>query len=309
MRRLGRALAILGGVVALAALALGVAFWRAPLWFVEHGERRALVRAGLVERSLAGARGELTYFAGGSGEATVVLLHGVNDQAGAWAKVVPGLARRAHVVVPDLPGHGESAPATGPIEPSDLLAGLDAVLAAESPAEPAILVGNSMGGWLALLYARAHPQRVARVVLVNGAVLTAPPPEGLTLLPRTRTEARREVQLLFGPHAPYVPDFVLAHLARRSARAPLARMRVPPAPEFRLDGRLGEIAVPVDVVHGDEDGLLPLAYAERVADELPDARLVVLPQCGHIPQRLCPEALAASLARSLDLAAAGGDAR
>jgi pimeloyl-ACP methyl ester carboxylesterase len=62
-----------------------------------------------------------------------------------------------------------------------------------------------------------------------------------------------------------------------------------------LDGRLGEVTVPVDLVWGESDGLIPLAYAERMKDQLPRARLTVIEKCGHVPGAECPERLLAAL--------------
>src|SRR4051812_26296766 len=88
------------------------------------GEFIALARAALVNGGLQRCETDgAVYFAGGDGDAdgdtdgsrTLVLLHGVNDHAGSWFRVAPELARRHRVIVPDLAGHGESAPRTGPI--------------------------------------------------------------------------------------------------------------------------------------------------------------------------------------------------
>src|SRR5258708_2638115 len=73
--------------------------------------RAELVKAGLERVECEGS----IYFRGGkAGAPIVVLIHGVNDQAGTWAPVVPALAGRFRLIVPDLAGHGESGPNDGP---------------------------------------------------------------------------------------------------------------------------------------------------------------------------------------------------
>jgi pimeloyl-ACP methyl ester carboxylesterase len=66
-----------------------------------------------------------------------------------------------------------------------------------------------------------------------------------------------------------------------------------------LIGRLGEITTPVDLLWGASDRLLPLAYAERMAAQLPAARVTPIARCGHVPQAECPERFAAALAELL----------
>ncbi|HET7747285.1 MAG TPA: alpha/beta fold hydrolase, partial [Vicinamibacteria bacterium] len=200
-----RALAILAGVAVALALAALAVFVARPLRTLEVLGRSTLRASGFRKSTLAAPKGPLTFFAAGSGPA-LVLLHGVNDQAGAWARVAKPLAAGRRVVIPDLPGHGESAPREGPLTVADVLAGVDALVAAESAAGPVDLVGNSMGGWIALLVARDRPDAVRRVVLVNGAAIRGPD-RGVRLLPRTREEAKASIDATFGPRGRDVPGF------------------------------------------------------------------------------------------------------
>jgi pimeloyl-ACP methyl ester carboxylesterase len=291
-----RALLFVSAAVLAVALIAGVWFYRSPLACFAWLSRVALERAGMAQAALAGPRGPLAVFAGGQGP-TVLLIHGANDQAGAWAGVAAPLLRGHRVVALDLPGHGDSAPADGPLGIGDLLAGLDVVLAAER--SPVTLVGNSLGGFLALHLALRHPEQVARVVLVNGAAHQAR--SDVPLLPRTRTEARRALEALTGPNARMPPGFVLDDLVRRSAGSPMARLFRSDLPAWTLDERLADVSVPVTLVWGDADELMPLAYAQAAQAKLGSAaRLVTLPGCGHIPMRECPERLAPALLAAVE---------
>lgn len=292
-RRLRAALAWAGAFLAVVVAGVGLLFWLQPLACFEQLGRAALRAAGFRVVQVAAPRGPLTYFAAGQGP-VLVLLHGANDQAGAWARVAGPLSAGRRVLIPDLPGHGRSAPRSGALGVSDLLDGVEALLDAEAASQPATLVGNSLGGFLALLEAEQRPARVAHVVLVNGAAVK----EGggsIDLLPRTRDEARRTLQRLTAPGAPRAPDFVLDDLVRRAPASPLARLLRSRTEAWSLDDKLGDLRVPVSLLWGDADGLLPLEYAERVQAVLPAARLTVLPRCGHVPQRECPQRLLAAL--------------
>jgi pimeloyl-ACP methyl ester carboxylesterase len=260
--------------------------------------RSALLAAGLRPGTIEGPRGTLRYYEGGKGK-TVVLLHGSGSQAGDWSAVVPALLRRYHLLVPDLPGHGESGPAEGPLPVGDLADSLGALLDARSPGQPVTLIGNSLGGWVSLLYALRHPERVERVIGISSsgifAVLKVP------VSPKNREEARRLVAAIRGPYLPAPSDEELDALVQRVAAGPASRLVAGLRAEDFLDTKAGEIRVPVELVWGEEDGVLPLDYGRRLASLLPNARLHPLPRCGHMPQVHCPRELSRLL---LDLLAA-----
>lgn len=284
--------------LALAAVAVGAFLViRHPVATFERLGRWKLRSAGLKRHEIPGERGRLVWWSGGSGP-VMMLLHGSNDSAAGWARVVEPLARGRRLVVVDLPGHGESGPSEGPLPIGDMLAGIDRVAREESPSEPLVLVGNSMGGWLALLWARDHPQRVASVVVENGA----PVAEGIgkvNMLPKNSAEMRATLEALTGPDAPSFPEFVVEDLVRRTSSSSFARVARTDLRPYVMDGRLGEVRVPVILVWGDSDDLLPLAYAEALRVQLPDARLEVLPRCGHVSHRECPDRFVAAVERAL----------
>ncbi len=255
--------------------------------------RASLTAAGFerVETEAAGDR--LVLWRGGAGP-HLVLLHGSGQQAGAWAAVAPGLAfpgeGAAYTVhVLDLPGHGDSGPVEGALPMAELVSGVEAYVG--SLAGPATLVGNSLGAWLATIQAHRHPETVARAVLVNGGALLNIPAEGLTLTPSNREEARRVMAAVRDPESPQLSDEELDDLVARSGTGATSRMMqdMPGLVGHLLEGRLGEVTVPVEIVWGASDRLMPLDYARRMAEQLPRARLTVIERCGHIPGTECPE--------------------
>jgi pimeloyl-ACP methyl ester carboxylesterase len=305
----GEAMTMRARVAVLAGIAVGLLLVATaalltvmrPLSVFETIERARLRRAGLTHLRADGPRGPQSFWQGGSGP-MVVFLHGANDQAGTWVRVLGAVIGAHEVVLVDLAGHGGSAPSDGPLGTPDLLDGLDAVTAAIPGGAPVALVGNSLGGYLALVYAARHPERVSHVVLVNGAAIRGDGSEArVNLLPRTRDEARDALAATMSPSSPGVPSFVLDDLVRRAPASPLARlMRSPSAGESLLEGRLPDLRVPVTLLWGEDDQVLPLAYARRVAAALPAARLVTLARCGHVPQRECPGLLGPALGTALD---------
>ncbi len=278
---------ILIGVSLVAAVALR------PIAIFEAMERWRLPVAGMERQEVSGPRGPLVYWRGGTGP-YVFFLHGANDQAGTWVRVIRPLLGSHRVVLADLAGHGGSGPANGPLSVKDLVDGVESLVAAEAKDGRVTLVGNSLGGWLAIIYADRHPDRVLHVVLVNGAAIRGDGSEAkVNLLPKTREEARAAIEATTSPASPPLPSFVLDDLVRRAPGSPLARlMAAPPPPEeYFVDARLGDFRTPVSLVWGEDDRVLPLSYATKVAGTLPVSRLARIPKCGHIPQRECADAM------------------
>jgi pimeloyl-ACP methyl ester carboxylesterase len=282
---------VVAGAVVIAAIVGAWLFFKRPLEVWNWMNRRALVRAGLTQRSVGTPVGAQTVFVGGSGP-VLVLLHGAGDQAGTWAKVAPDLIKEHTLIVPDLPGHGDSAPRSGPIEISAVLAGVEAVLDALAPRQRVVLVGNSLGAWMAMLFAHAHPERVALAVCIDGGAIKGTNVHA-RVLPKTRAEARESVNQTRDPASAYVPDFVLDDIVRLAATA--ATMEA-----FVLDDtQLRELRVPVQLIWGASDRLVPLDYAEQMKAQLPQVGLFTIERCGHVPQVECPDKLLAALRQAL----------
>ncbi len=280
------------------AVAAGLAGAGLLAWFLRHPlavdawrTRRALAVAGLERTVTEAPSGRLSVWRGGTGP-VLVLLHGAGDQAGAWAQVVPALHERYRLIVPDLPGHGGSGPPAGPLDVGTVLAGVEVLLQREAGGGGATVVGNSLGAWIACLAARARPELVRRLVLVNGGPLQGSY-GGPSLQPRNRAEARRLMESLMGPPGRLVPWFVLDDVVRRARIGPIARLAATADRMHRwvmTEEDLAGLSVPVELVWGAEDGLFPPAYAERLRAAFPSARLHLIPGCGHVPQRQCPRA-------------------
>ena len=140
------------------------------LRLVERGLRAALTLSGVRTRDVATSVGRICVYeqAGPAGRPTVVLLHGIAANSTSWWPLFWGLRRSAgRILAVDNLGHGWSErPAV--LEPEALVTAVEEVLRREL-AEPAIIMGNSLGGALALHFAAAHPERVKNLLLVSPA--------------------------------------------------------------------------------------------------------------------------------------------
>lgn len=298
---LGARLGIAAAAIVLLALACGVWYlWKRPLSVYALMNNRALAGAGLVQAAVPCSLGPQSMWTGGKGP-TLVLLHGAGDSAGTYSSIVGKLTPRYRVVIPDLAGHGHSAPTDGPLSVGQVLAGLDAVMQ-QGPQDPAIIVGNSLGAWAALLYARQHPDRVARLVLVNGGALIGDRPD-LSLTPKTREEAAALMTQLRDASSEPIPGFVLDNVVREAHTGPLGRLAQTAREmgQYVLDGKLQEIKAPVDLLWGESDKLFSLAYARRMMAQLPASRLTTIPGCGHVPQQECPSRFGSALSDVLTM--------
>lgn len=257
--------------------------------------------AKLESHTADSAAGTQHYLAAGSGT-PLFLLHGMGAVAASWSVVGEALCDEYRVSIPDLAGHGASAPLTGQITFAMQLDGLEAVLRAES-LEPAILVGHSLGGWLACLLTIQHPELVRRVVLVNGPLLL-PWPDGLSLIPNDRAGAARLFAATSSANSPPVSDAMLDAYIAYAKTGPIGRFvyDLEAWKPYFLNDSLHRFPRPVDLIWGMDDELVSFANAEILLAQLPCVRAVRLAGCGHLPHIDCSErfmeALRSVLART-----------
>jgi pimeloyl-ACP methyl ester carboxylesterase len=236
----------------------------------------------------------LHYFEAGSGP-PLVLVHGLSSNAAQdWGRLIGPLGRRFHVYAPDLPGFGESErPAAAdysiPMQVEAVRAFMEAV-----GLRRARVAGLSMGGWIVCRLAGSRPGMVERLVAVDAAGMRPErsdiPAE--VLLPHDEEGVRRLVAAV-RHNAPVPPSFVARDiLVRRLADEWITRRALESMRDGGdwLNGTLGRAGMPVLVVWGKQDALIPVAYAEGLKAEFPQAELVVLDGCGHVPMADCPEA-------------------
>ncbi|MGA9528648.1 MAG: alpha/beta hydrolase [Terriglobales bacterium] len=285
--------ALVLAVVALVPL-LSIFIWllRRPIAATVWFRRMRLARAGFAKTTVQTSAGPQVVWLGGRGP-MLVLLHGAGDQAGTWHKIAAGLAHKYTLLMPDLAGHGESAPQSGPLSMGTILSALEQVLdSAKWKSQSFVLAGNSLGAWISMLYSRNHADRVSRLVLINGGALRREEAE-IALLPKNREESWKAFDAVLDASTPRPPAFVLDDVVRIAKTGPIARILATSAeiPGYTLDGKLADFPVPVDIIWGASDRLIPPDYAREMEAQLPAARLTLIERCGHIPQLECPERL------------------
>jgi pimeloyl-ACP methyl ester carboxylesterase len=244
----------------------------------------------------------------------VVLLHGFASSLYTWKDVLPALAASHDVVAIDLPGFGGSSiprPLQGASYPGVVLAVMDHL-----GIRRASLVGNSLGGSVAVGVAGEHPERVDRLVLIDSAgfnfaaadrpwilrLVAAPGVAALTeRLPVRRRLVAAGLRQVFFQDAlvtgERIDEYAAPMLRPGATRAAAELLATPGPPDFAA--LMARVRAPTLVVWGREDTWIPVAHARRFTDAIPGATAVVLDACGHVPQEEKPAEVAAVLRRFL----------
>lgn len=243
----------------------------------------------------------------------IVFVHGLSGSWQNWLENIPHFGRHHRVIAMDLPGFGASPmPASGTVSISDYAGIVDRLLDAMDVPGAAVVVGNSMGGFIAAELAIAVPQRVERLVLVAAAGITSEHQRiepAIAALRRGELVlswyagqiAKRAHHLLRRPRLQkLLLGFVVEHPDELPAPLLIEQVRGSGKPGFvpALDSltsypireRLPEIACPTLIVWGTEDHLVPVRDAWTFERLVPDAEAVVWLDTGHMPQLERPAA-------------------
>lgn len=223
----------------------------------------------------------------------LVLLHGLGGSAFAWLPVLDGLAKHFRVIVPDLLGFGYSEKPEADYS-LEFLAGFLADLLGALGYDRVSLAGNSLGGAVALRFALDHPEQVERLVLADGAALgreVNPELAGFLMSPPEAGDVERMLSLLFHDQrlvtVPVVAETYRQRRlpgAMRAIRTAVQTLTAPDGQAVVFDTELEKVSAPVLVIWGREDRIVPLHHGEQAVARIPDARLVVIEECGHCPQ-------------------------
>jgi pimeloyl-ACP methyl ester carboxylesterase len=250
----------------------------------------------------------------------VVLVHGLSATNASMLPLIPALSRDFRVLAPDLPGHGGTE-ATGAPHAARYLGDWLISFLRETCDQPAILIGNSLGGRTAIEAALNSPYEVRGLVLLCPAVafrklrqlvpFVRLVPDEIASLPVLfpRKMAMRGLRNLFAdpsrlPEAWYeaaIDEFVRVVMIRSNRLAIFSALRHiyldEPFGETGFWDRLPALKPPALFIWGDRDVLVPAGFGRFVAEALPSAQSIVLDDCGHVPQFEYRERTAA-LARS-----------
>lgn len=274
-----------------------------------------------ARRSTALVHGRsVSYTEAGSGP-VLLLVHGMAGSTENWREVIEPLARAHTVIAPDLPGHGSSEPGSGDYSLGAHAAGLRDLLVSLGH-ERATVIGHSLGGGIAMQFTYQFPEMVERLVLVSSGGLgpevspvlrvAALPGADLFIAATAGPGQRIGSALARGLGAIGLrPNADVAEVARGYASLADPERRAAFLETLRaVVGTRGQKvaagdrlylaeALPILIVWGREDPIIPVAHAETALETIPGARLEVFDGVGHLPQIEAPGRFVAVLERFL----------
>lgn len=240
----------------------------------------------------------------------VVLLHGVGASRVIWRRMTPLLVNGRRVIAPDLPGFGESPAPAGDFDltrtADALAAGLEGYVS-----EPFDLVGNSLGGAVALLLARRRPELVRRLVLAAPAGLAPYPWPAAAVAGRVAGPLTTVRRVVGGPLAAHAvarrialgttvaaPERLTTDAARTMLQASRGSRHIGAAVAAVMSADLGPelaaLTLPVGFIWGERDRLVPIRALHGL---LPAPLIETIPGTAHVPQLERPDRFVAALTR------------
>ena len=288
LRRLFRAL--------LLAAALGVLFYLTT--------RQKQVQEPQFQATMLDTGGgvRLRALEAGSGDTTLVFLHGYGESLLAWSRLLGQFTDQYRVLAIDLPGFGVSDPLPDSAGYHAYLRALETLIGQETTG-PVVVVGHSMGGELAAGLALADPGRVVAAILIApaGAGLSGVLGDGGAVSPWAYWIAEavpyvlpiHDTLWLREPPGPAVPETIRDSILVASARRVLEQF------DFAaIDAKFSELRQPVLLIWGRQDPTIPVTVGDRIASLLPCRRYVVLPAL-HRPHQTLPDTVTAEMERFL----------
>ena len=278
-----------------------IVLWRDPFLLVRGEFARQRVAAGLSRGTVevAGHRWSYAYRDADAPDApTVVMLHGFTGSKENWYPLAAALGGRYRVLIPDLPGWGESERKPGAVYGfTEQAANVEAFIRALSPGKPVVLLGHSMGGGIAAMAAARYPREIAKVGLLDAAgVRFKDNAFGLDVLAgrnpfavEDEASLKRYIDIVFhdAKAKPWLPwPASTALIRKRRADAGFEQdvlARIGRSEDSLLPGQeAANIRQPALLLWCRQDAVIDASALELYAQRIPQARKVLLDGCGHM---------------------------
>lgn len=305
-RLLIRRLKFIGIIAALIIVVGGGSYLFAPQWLVQANVYRQAMAAQLEKRSVQAGDTNWVYYEGGQGP-TIVLLHGFAASKEVWLQVAPLLTAHFHVVIPDLPGWGESSRNAGASYNIDNQAARLNDFIQTLHLQHALIVGHSMGGAIAGVYAAEHPQDVAELALIDSFGLKFKENEfakeamsGKNVFDYNDRAGFLRANAWAFEHVPHIPGrfidvFVQENIKNRTFIDSTFNELRENSQVMSLQTRLDKLTMPVLGMWCHDDKIIDISALESLRTGLthtPSISTSILNGCNHMPQMEKPQAFA-----------------
>ncbi len=249
----------------------------------------------------------------------VLLVHGSNASLHTWEPWVEQLGMDYRIISLDLPGHGLTGSHPGGVYDYPVFVDVVDKLMTKLDVSKAVIGGNSMGGGVSWMFALAHPEKTQAVLLVDAAGAPAwqskKTPIGFRAM---RTPVIKELARFIAPRSMFESSLKTSMSVQSkiddalidrywelnrypgNREASLKRFGLPHNNRQASKETLAAISVPVMIMWGAEDNLIPVSSARWFAWAIPGAKLVVYPKVGHVPMEEVPDESAADVKLWLD---------
>jgi pimeloyl-ACP methyl ester carboxylesterase len=216
-----------------------------------------------------------------------------------WSEVIPLLEHQFDLIVPDLRGFGESTTVDAPYTMDDFASDIAGLLD-HLNIERAAIAGHSMGGYVALAFARLYPERATGLGLVSSQAAADSPERKQGRYDSAAQVAEKGIGVVVET---MTPKFTSDERIRAFAQTVMEQQRPEGiigalkamAERMNSSPMLYTFRFPMVIVHGDADALIPIERAREVKDAAPHARLVEIKDAGHLPMMEAPEETAKAL--------------
>jgi pimeloyl-ACP methyl ester carboxylesterase len=248
--------------------------------------------AGLSEKSIQVGEHTIVYLEGGKGE-SILLVHGFGADKDNWNLFSRHLTKTYHVIAPDLPGFGESSKIWS--DQYTIAAQVERVheFAKEIGLKKFHLVGNSMGGLIAGVYAAMYPDEMITLVLLDPAGVAGREPNEFSrelekgnnpLIVKSVSEYDKLLDFTFFK-PPFMPATLKSYFADIAVQRKdfYKKVFIEATPGNQLEAVMARIRAKTLILWGDNDRVLSVSSAQVLQKGIKHSKVIVLKDCGHMP--------------------------
>ena len=241
---------------------------------------------------------ELAYEEHGQG-APLVLIHGYPLDHSIWGEVIPLLEKEFHLIIPDLRGFGQTEEMEADISILTYASDIEGLLT-HLKIKKAFIAGHSMGGYVALAYARSYMDEVSGLALISSQAAADSPERKQGRYATAKQVLETGMKVVVDSMTPklsadkHIQAFIREVISKQKPQGTSSALKAmaerPDSTELLSTSRF-----PVVIVHGDADELIPIERGREMKAALPNAHYVELPTAGHMPMMENPHAVAEAL--------------